>query len=127
MTLPYLLTSWFNATGLYSNLSNETSVIEGDRQRLLSIVPLSNLDIILFIQSNLLYDLQPSVPATVPPTPFGFFTPDHYVLMGGPASQWAGPDWINIDCWSWGRSYGGWEGTEQFFSRYFGMIVGTTW
>lgn len=126
LTLPLTLTSWLTATNLYATVANDTTVLPGvDNPRLLTLLPTSNVDIILLVNSSFNANLYPNL-ATRPPLPPapGVYIPDHYVVMNGPFSLDAGV-WLNIDVWTWGRTIGGWVGSADFGSRYYGLILAT--
>ena len=124
LTLPSTLASWLNATNLYSSVVNNTNlVVISDRQELYGLIPTSNTDIILLVNAAAIYDLSPTAPIGQPPVAGGLSVPNHYVLMTAPFSSWNDPAWITIDCWSWGKSYRGWQGTERFFNNYFGILI----
>jgi hypothetical protein len=126
LTLPGTLAGWLNATNRYASVTNETSVVAaGNRPRLLSLIPTSNVDIVWLVNSSFNAHFYPTQPAT-PPTVFaGLHIPDHYVVMTAPCGQSGDGAWTNIDVWTWARTYSGWVGTEDFFSRYFGLILAT--
>ena len=124
LTLPSTLASWLNATNLYSSVVNNTNlVVISDRQELYGLIPTSNTDIILLVNPAAIYDLSPTAPIGQPPVAGGLSVPNHYVLMTAPFSSWNDPAWITIDCWSWGKPYRGWQGTERFFNNYFGILI----
>jgi hypothetical protein len=126
MTLPSTLASWLNATNLYSSVVNDTNLVfSGDRQELLGLIPTSDTDIILMVNAAAIYGLSPTAPSGQPPGPNGFSVPNHYILMTAPFSIWSDPAWMKIDCWSWARTYSGWQGTERFFNNYFGVLIPT--
>lgn len=123
-TLPSTLVGWLEATGLYRSISNETNLVaSGDRKRLSGLLPTSGTDIALFIAAKAIYDLEPKQPKRAAPKGDFFAFPDHYVLMRSPIVQWDDPDWIEIDCWSWGRTFSGWQSAAVFVTNYFGTVV----
>lgn len=127
ITLPSSLASWLSATALYQTVSNETNLIVGANQgRLLGLIPTSDIDVVLFLNARSLYNLNPAPPTTPAPGADLLSVPDHYVLMRSPFAQWADPGWLQIDCWSWGSNYSGWQGSALFFSNYFGVLVAQT-
>jgi hypothetical protein len=126
LTLPLTLTSWLTATNLYTTVANDTTVLPGvDNQRLPTLLPTSNVDIILLVNSSFNANFYPNLATRplVPPSP-GVYIPDHYVVMNGPFSLDAGV-WLNVDVWTWGRTMGGWVGSADFGSRYYGLILAT--
>jgi len=126
LTLPSTLASWLNATNLYSSVVNDTNLVfSGNRQELYGLIPTSDTDNILLVNAEAIYDLSPTPPTGQPPAAGGIasLVPNHYVLMTAPFASWSDPAWLNIDCWSWGKAYRGWQGTERFFSNYFGVLV----
>jgi hypothetical protein len=124
LTLPSTLASWLNATNLYSSVVNDTNLVfSGDRQELFGSIPTSNTDIILLVNATAIFDLSPTAPAGQPPAAGGLSLPNHYILMTAPFASWNDPAWITIDCWSWGKPYRGWQGTERFFNNYFGILI----
>jgi len=126
LTLPLTVTSWLTATNLYRNVENATTVVPGpDPQRLLNFIPTSNVDGIVLVNSSFNANLYPTLasrPAT-PPVLSAIHVPDHYVLATAPCAL--DVPWVQIEFWTWGRTMGGWVGTSDFGSRYFGMIVAT--
>jgi hypothetical protein len=127
VTLPMTLASWLRATNLYASLSDETSIVAAPNMpRLLSFIPTSNVDIILLVSSAFnahLYPTLASRPAS-PPVGAGAHIPNHYVLTTAPFGT-EGTVWLNMECWTWGRTVSGWVGTADFGSKYFGPIVAT--
>jgi hypothetical protein len=126
VTLPSTLCGWLNATNLYSSVANETNILTASsQQRLLSMIPTSNVDIVLMVSSSFNANMYPSIPTDQQPGVGGVHIPDHYVLQTAPFAQWNDPAWLNIECWSWGRTLTGWVGYDQFFTKYFGLILAT--
>ena len=127
VTLPMTLTGWLTATALYQPVENATTVLPGvDNNRLVTLIPTSNVDAVLLINSTFNANLFPTLasrPAT-PPVMAGIHLPDHYVLVTAPC-QLDMAMWLNVEFWTWGRTISGWVGTSDFGSRYFGMIVAT--
>lgn len=123
LTLPNTLASWLSATGLYGLVDNSTNVIaSGDPAPLLAAIPTSDRDIILFVNAAAIFDLQIQPVGAGPEAAF-FVVPNHYVLMTAPCGLGGDPSWMNVDVWSWGRGYRGWQGTRRFGANYFGMIT----
>jgi hypothetical protein len=123
LTLPSTLSGWLSSTNLYSTIQNDTNLVaSGDLQRLLGLIPTSDVDLVLFINAAAIYDLLPAPAATVPQGNI-FVTPNHYVLMTAPFVQGDDPAWIDVDVWSWGRTYAGLQGKAQYISNYFGLIT----
>jgi hypothetical protein len=126
MTLPGTLAGWLSATGLFQSVADETSVIQGtDPARLLSMIPTSNIDIILFVNSAPIYVYSAPITGAAPSATF-LAVPNHYILVNGPFAMWSDPAWLEMDCWSWGKIIGGWQGSAFFFSNYFGQLIATT-
>ena len=127
LTLPSTVAGWLSATNRYSTIENDTNVVfSGNRQKLFNLIPTSNVDIILFVNATAIYDLTSSPPVAQPPASGGLSVPNHYVLMTAPFSQWHDPAWTIIECWSWGKTFRGWQGTERFFNNYFGVVIPRT-
>ena len=126
ITLPSSVASWLAATSLYSNVKNDTNLVaSAGRQALFGLIPTSNVDIAIFVSANAIYDLRPAPPAGAAAAGPLISVPDHYVLMTGPIAQWNDPSWVEIDVWSWGKPYVGWQSDAVFFGNYFGTIVAT--
>ncbi|RWP30701.1 hypothetical protein [Mesorhizobium sp.] len=124
VTLPSTLASWLNATGLYAGVANETSVVyPAGQQRLLSLIPTSDVDIVLLVSSSFNAGLYPSIPPGVQPPPGGIHIPDHYVLVTAPFAKSTESLWLQFEVWSWGRVVTGWAGYAQFFTKYFGPLI----
>ncbi|MER7540558.1 hypothetical protein ABTX77_38195 [Streptomyces sp. NPDC097704] len=125
LTLPGTLAGWLSATNLYSSVSDNTTLLgPADLPPLLNLIPTSNVDIVLFVNANAIYDLAtaPGPPTTPFPT---FAVPDHYVLMTGPFVQADGTNWIDIDVWTWGSIKTGWQKIPRFLNNSFGWMVAT--
>jgi hypothetical protein len=122
LTLPSTLAGWLSATNLYSSVENDTNIISsGDPQKLLSQIPTSGVDVLLLVNAAAIY----VVPAPTGQAPAAdlFVVPNHYVLMTAPFALWNDPAWIKIECWSWGKTYAGWQGAAKFGSNYFGLVI----
>lgn len=127
ITLPSTLASWLSATTLYSSVVNDTNLVfSGNRQELYNLIPTSNTDPILFVNAAAIFDLSTGVPGGQPPDPGGLSIPNHYILMTAPFAASGDSAWVDVDCWSWGKSYRGWQGTERFFNNYFGVLIPQT-
>lgn len=126
LTLPSTLASWLSATNLYSSVQNNTNLIaSGDLPTLLSLIPTSNVDIVLFINAAAIFGLQPAPTGAAPGGNF-FVAPNHFVLLTAPFVQGNDPAWMDVEVWSWGDRYAGWQGTARFITNYFGLITATT-
>ncbi|USQ85734.1 hypothetical protein NFX46_19395 [Streptomyces phaeoluteigriseus] len=125
LTLPGTLAGWLSATHLYSSVSDNTTLLgPADLPPLLDLIPTSNVDILLFVNANAIYDLA-TTPGP-PEVPFPVFAvPDHYVLMAGPFVQADGTNWIDIDVWTWGSIKTGWQKIPRFLNNSFGWMVAT--
>jgi hypothetical protein len=124
LTLPSTLSAWLSATNLYSSVVNDTNLVfSGDRQELYGLIPTSNTDVILLVNAAAIFGLSSPSPTGQPPNNGGFSVPNHYILMTAPFASSSDGSWINVDCWSWGASYRGWQGTERFFNNYFGVLI----
>ncbi len=126
ITLPSTLASWFTSTGLYRTVDNTTTLVaEGDPRTLLGVIPSSDLDVVLFINATAIYDLRNQPVGALPPGQF-FVVPNHYALLTAPFALSQDANWVDVDVWSWAKTYAGWQGAERFGSNYFGLIRATT-
>lgn len=126
VTLPGTLAGWLSATGLYSGIADQTSILlPTDPKSLFSLIPTSNMDVVIFLNHNAVAPLIGPIPTGPAPAASFLSVPDHYVLMTGPFGQWTDPSWTKIDCWTWGSIHAGWQGTALFSSNYFGELVAT--
>ena len=127
VTLPSTLCGWLNATNLYSAVANETNVVTvSSQQRLFELIPTSNVDIVLLVNSSFQAGLSPTIPSGQQPGLGGIHIPDHYVLMTAPFARSNDSTWLQMEVWTWGRTVTGWVGYSQFFTKYFGYIVATS-
>ncbi|GAA3149239.1 hypothetical protein GCM10010521_40790 [Streptomyces rameus] len=123
LTLPGTVAGWLTATNLYSSVSDNTTVLgPADLPPLLSLIPTSDVDIVLFVNANALYDLATAPGSPVVPFPT-IAAPDHYVLMTGPFVEADGTNWIDIDVWTWGSIKTGWQNIPRFLDNSFGWMV----
>lgn len=127
VTLPNTLVSWLQATNLYTSIQNDTNIVlNGDRQKLLNLIPTSDVDIVVFINARVIPPYPDLQQVAVPPLSI-FAIPNHYIRMSAPfILKWDDPAWINMEFWTWGKEYRGWQGTEFFFSNYFGTVIAQT-
>ncbi|MEV5017695.1 hypothetical protein ACIGW1_31880 [Streptomyces sp. NPDC053780] len=125
LTLPGTLASWLSATHVYSSVSDNTTLVgPADLSPLLNLIPTSDVDILLFVNANAIYDLA-ATPGP-PEIPFpGFAVPNHYVLMTRPFIQADGTNWIDIEVWTWGSIKTGWQKIPRFLDNSFGWMVAT--
>lgn len=126
LTLPSTLSSWLNATRLYNSVSNQTTFVFGaNQQQLLNLIPTSNVDIVLLVSSSFNDGLYPSSlpPRGVQPGAGGAHIPNHYVFVTAPFAKSNDSVWLQMEVWSWGKTYKGWVGYTQFFKKYFGPII----
>jgi hypothetical protein len=120
MTTPHTLAGWLSATNLYSSFDSDTNVaVPKDRQRILSLIPTSDIDVVVFLNHASTIGLL-GQPTPTPPkvNPIGIVVPDHFVLMTGPITPADDPAWIDLDIWTWGRMTPGFQGTEFFFENF---------
>ncbi len=126
LTMPSTLAGWLNATNLYSSVANQTNlVVSSDLGPLLSMIPTSNVDILLFINARAVYDLEVQEPGTQAPPEISFSIPDHFVAMTAPFAQADTTNWLKVDVWTWGGITSGWQRTPRWTNNYFGTIVAT--
>jgi hypothetical protein len=126
MTLPSTLASWLSATNLYSTVTNNTTVLaaDGERDTLLGFIPATGVDIVLFISSHGILNLQNQLPGGPVPATDTFAIPDHFVLMRSPFLESDDGAWIKVDVWTWGQnSWTGWQGASLLMSDYFGTVT----
>lgn len=125
LTLPATLAGWLSATGLYSSVENVTNLVLGaDLNQFLMQNPRPDLDVLLFINTPAIYDLQPAATGIVPGGNF-FSTPNHYVHLQTMPFVNDDQQWVHLDTWSWARTWDGWQGSERFRSNYFGYLRAT--
>lgn len=126
ITLPSTLASWLSATGLYNTVENSTNlVLSGDLQQFLMQNPQPDLDILLFINTQAIYDLTTTAQTSVPAGSW-FAVPNHYVCLQSMAFTNDSGSLVHLDAWSWGATtWVGWQGSERFRTNYFGCLRAT--
>jgi hypothetical protein len=125
LTLPATLAGWLSATGLYLSVENVTNlVLSADLNQFLMQNPQPGRDVLLFINTPAVYDLQPA-PTGVVPGGNIFSTPNHYVHLQTMPFVNDDQQWVHLDTWSWARTWDGWQGSERFRSNYFGYLRAT--
>ncbi|SDY88716.1 hypothetical protein [Nitrosomonas sp. Nm58] len=125
ITLPGTVTGWLNATNVYSNVNDGTSlVLPSDKSVLLNLQTPPHLDVILLVDSSVT-SLYLTPIADIPDR--GWVPiPNHYIAMLSPITlQPEDSRWLHIDIWTWGSNRSGWQGSEKLLNNYFGAIVAT--
>jgi hypothetical protein len=124
MTLPSTLAGWLKDSSLFSAVENATDVVVGGgRDRLFAAMPAQGNAFILLVDDGLPKQLmkEPIGPAPAPLIQFAL--PNHYVLLNRPVLRGADTDWINLNVWTWGKDYSGWQGQSPLFAAYYGLLA----
>lgn len=127
VTLPMTVTHWLEATNLYSNVVNRTTVVSGamaSMQFLNELAPSQNVDVALFMNSGFGGEMYPA-PTTHPPAEDGFRIPNHYVQLLSPVVLDGTNSWMKLSYWTWGQNHEHWTGKAKFLSNFFGGIIAT--
>jgi hypothetical protein len=124
ITLPSTLASWFQATNLYTTVTNSTTVLADTWESLQSRGPGPTRDVALMVNSGFMGDLWPA-PNGAPAAADFWTVPNHYVQLLNPVAEGGAAGWINLSFWTWGRTDANkWTSKAKFLSSYFGAVTG---
>ncbi len=125
MTLPGTLAGWLTATGLYSAVRNDTTLVwRPGRRPTGALAPAPQTDVLALVAAQLFHPAD-STPARAAQT-VGGLVPNHWAILRAPLAPVEG-DRVTVRFWSWGADQVAVLDPARWRRFSFGALLARTW